>query len=314
MEPPTLLDRELSLQDATWKLLEKDPSSRNTLIELSLHLSGVALSKSELTEALELHLLLLEQATVKQLPYLWSSLGLIYSKLAQPEKAIDWYQRVVESGEKELLGDALHTTGINYRRLGQWKKGLEYSSRAADVKRYRHRAFAYQGAALSLENLGKIDEAREYFDKAVSLQPKSSEVLLNSAQNHILHRKYKKALQELSEAHKGQISENDRLAYSLVFPYDEAVCYLGLGQEDRYLEKLQEFLRVLDDLNPDTSMQKIFDHTWLPNSVEYLEAFVQTREYEFLMLVENSFTGAGEATVGQFRKTIQNRLAKNHSA
>jgi tetratricopeptide (TPR) repeat protein len=109
---------------------------------------------------------------------LLNNIGLVYDKLGQRERALQYYERTLpirrEVGDRSGEGVALNNIGAVYDKLGQREKALQYYERALPIRR---EVGDRSGEAATLSNigfvydsLGRREKALQYYERALLIQ------------------------------------------------------------------------------------------------------------------------------------------------
>ncbi len=105
--------------------------------------------------------------------------GLIYDRLGEDKKAEGHYSTAMRLKPDDP--DVVNNYGVYLCRKGRVKEGERLFLKAARNPVYRTPELAYSNAGLCLKNAGMADGARKHFERALALQPKLADALLQLA-------------------------------------------------------------------------------------------------------------------------------------
>ena len=106
--------------------------------------------------------------------------GFVYDRLGEKRKATRHYDEAVRLAKGDP--DVLNNAGAYFCRVGQYKRGEELLLQAAASALYRTPAAAYANAGRCARSDGRPQEAEQYFRKALSINPKQADALLQMAE------------------------------------------------------------------------------------------------------------------------------------
>ena len=106
--------------------------------------------------------------------------GFIYDRLQDKRKASNHYEQAVRLGKDDP--DVLNNAAVYFCRTGEYKRGEQYLLQAAASPLYRTPAAAYVNAGRCARSDGRASDAERHFRKALSLNPKQPDALLQMAE------------------------------------------------------------------------------------------------------------------------------------
>ena len=106
--------------------------------------------------------------------------GFIYDRLHDKRKASNHYEQAVRLGKDDP--DVLNNAAVYFCRTGEYKRGEQYLLEAAASPLYRTPAAAYVNAGRCARSDGRVKEAEQHFRKALALNPKQPDALLQMAE------------------------------------------------------------------------------------------------------------------------------------
>ena len=106
--------------------------------------------------------------------------GFIYDRLHDKRKASSHYEQAVRLGKEDP--DILNNAAVYFCRTGDYKRGEQYLLQAAASPLYRTPAAAYVNAGRCARSDGRVKEAEQHFRKALALNPKQPDALLQMAE------------------------------------------------------------------------------------------------------------------------------------
>src|SRR5512139_3978364 len=106
--------------------------------------------------------------------------GFVYDRLGDSRKATRHYDEAVRLAKGDP--DVMNNAGAYFCRVGQYKRGEELLLQAAASALYRTPAAAYANAGRCARSDGRPQEAEQYFRKALSINPKQADALLEMAE------------------------------------------------------------------------------------------------------------------------------------
>ena len=106
--------------------------------------------------------------------------GFIYDRLNEKRKASGHYEQAVRLGKEDP--DVLNNAAVYFCRTGEYKRGEQYLLQAAASPLYRTPAAAYVNAGRCARSDGRASDAERHFRKALSLNPKQPDALLQMAE------------------------------------------------------------------------------------------------------------------------------------
>ncbi|MBV6441072.1 MAG: Photosystem I assembly protein Ycf3 [Saprospiraceae bacterium] len=188
-----------AIQDLAWSYIYSNPDSTALLAQMELELAwkinskkwqGKALNvlggshhvKGEYVAALNEYkkalTALLEAGELKSAGALYNNIGLIYRERGNNSKAIEFYQKHLEIGERlkdnGILSSANNNLGTVYSDLGNYPKALEYYEKGLQLA---EKASDKSGIAIGHNNIGsvymiekKIPQAIEQYQKSLVIR------------------------------------------------------------------------------------------------------------------------------------------------
>ena len=117
------------------------------------------------------------------------TIGTAYSRLAQFDKAIEYYKRSLktslEIGDQRGEGSALGNLGICYRCLGQIEKAIECFEQTLAISQEigdrEGEGSCHANLGICYVNLGQIEEAIEYHEQALAISQETGDRMLEGA-------------------------------------------------------------------------------------------------------------------------------------
>lgn len=113
-------------------------------------------------------------------PNVHTALGLLYERLAQPERADDHYGRAVKLAPQDP--EVLNNYAVFLCRRGQAPRGEKMFLQAAANPLYRTPEVALTNAGVCARGAGRTVEAEQYLRRALSLKPAFADALLPLAE------------------------------------------------------------------------------------------------------------------------------------
>ena len=149
------------------------------------------------------------------------TLAAAYYRLAQIEKAIEYYQRALailkETGDREREGALLGNLGAAYANLGQVEKAIEYYQQALEVAKdigdRENEGIWLGNLGVTYRNLGQVEKAIKHYQQAL--------VIVKDTDN--------------------RIGEGNQLG-------NLGVAYSDLGQVEKAIEYYQQALVIAKDI------------------------------------------------------------------
>ncbi len=106
--------------------------------------------------------------------------GFIYDRLNDRRKAQSHYDQAVRLGKDDP--EVLNNAAVFFCRTGDYKRGEQYLLQAATSPLYRTPDVAYSNAGRCARAGDRPKEAEQYFRKALALNPKQPDALLQMAE------------------------------------------------------------------------------------------------------------------------------------
>jgi type IV pilus assembly protein PilF len=173
--------------------------------------------------------------------------GFIYDALKDERKARSHYDQAVRLGKDDP--DVLNNAAVYFCRTGDYRRGEQYLLQAAASPLYKTPAAAYTNAGRCARADGRARDAEQYFRRALAIDPKQPDALLQMA--------------EVSHSTGNGLQARAFLErYASVAPATSATLWLGrrielgLGdtaQAQRYAQ------RIKDEFPMSTEAGKLFD-------------------------------------------------------
>jgi len=113
-------------------------------------------------------------------PNVHTALGLLYERLAQPERADDHYGRAVKLAPQDP--EILNNYAVFLCRRGQAPRGEKMFLQAAANPLYRTPEVALTNAGVCARGAGRTAEAEQYLRRALALKPAFADALLPLAE------------------------------------------------------------------------------------------------------------------------------------
>lgn len=113
-------------------------------------------------------------------PNVHTALGLLYERLAQPERADDHYGRAVKLAPQDP--EVLNNYAVFLCRRGQAPRGEKMFLQAAANPLYRTPEVALTNAGVCARGAGRTAEAEQYLRRALALKPAFADALLPLAE------------------------------------------------------------------------------------------------------------------------------------
>ncbi len=113
-------------------------------------------------------------------PNVHTALGLLYERLAQPERADDHYGRAVKLAPQDP--EVLNNYAVFLCRRGQAPRGEKMFLQAAANPLYRTPEVALTNAGVCARAAGRTVEAEQYLRRALALKPAFADALLPLAE------------------------------------------------------------------------------------------------------------------------------------
>lgn len=113
-------------------------------------------------------------------PNVHTALGLLYERLAQPERADDHYGRAVKLAPQDP--EVLNNYAVFLCRRGQAPRGEKMFLQAAANPLYRTPEVALTNAGVCARTAGRTAEAEQYLRRALALKPAFADALLPLAE------------------------------------------------------------------------------------------------------------------------------------
>lgn len=113
-------------------------------------------------------------------PNVHTALGLLYERLAQPERADDHYGRAVKLAPQDP--ETLNNYAVFLCRRGQAPRGEKMFLQAAANPLYRTPEVALTNAGVCARAAGRTTEAEQYLRRALALKPAFADALLPMAE------------------------------------------------------------------------------------------------------------------------------------
>lgn len=127
-----------------------------------------------------------EVKNISDLSSLYSNLGILYNKMGEKGKALDYYEKSIELLKNEgnefafLLGSSYNSIGAYYAQNGPFEKGVEYlkegieQMEAGEEREWDYNTIAatYNNLGTAYKHLGDYDKAFESFKQSIDLHEK----------------------------------------------------------------------------------------------------------------------------------------------
>ena len=106
--------------------------------------------------------------------------GFIYDRLQDQRKANSHFEQAVRLGKDDP--DVLNNAAVYFCRTGEYKRGEQFLLKAAASPLYKTPAAAYVNAGRCARSDGRASDAEKHFRKALALDPKQPDALLQMAE------------------------------------------------------------------------------------------------------------------------------------
>lgn len=106
--------------------------------------------------------------------------GFIYDRLQDKRKANNHFEQAVRLGKDDP--DVLNNAAVYFCRTGEYKRGEQYLIEAADSALNRSPDVAWSNAGRCAKADGRTKDAEQHYRKALALNPKQPEALLQLAE------------------------------------------------------------------------------------------------------------------------------------
>jgi type IV pilus assembly protein PilF len=106
--------------------------------------------------------------------------GFVYDRLGETKKASGHYERAAKLSKNNP--DVLQNVAVHLCRTGQYKRGEKYLLEVGASPLYRTPAIAYTNAGRCARADGRPADAEQHFRKALSLNPRQPDALLQMAE------------------------------------------------------------------------------------------------------------------------------------
>ncbi len=117
----------------------------------------------------------LETKNVQLLGHCYFLLGKIYSEKGEHDKAIDFYQKALDTPGYDTPGDTLNNMGIACANKGEYDKAIDFYQKALDTPGYDTPGETLNNMGVAYRELKKYEEALKCHKKAL----KSKDIVKN---------------------------------------------------------------------------------------------------------------------------------------
>jgi len=138
-----------------------------------------------------------------------------------------------------------HMNAINYNKLKQYSRALEYTKKVLQVSDVEHTSMNYSNVGYVYHNIGKISDYRNsisYLEKALEINPKRKEVLLNLGYSYFKTSQFAKAKSIFEKTSFLKTDKKYTYPINDLCNYYQGVCNLKLGHTEKALHQLNLFL------------------------------------------------------------------------
>jgi tetratricopeptide (TPR) repeat protein len=163
----------------------------------------------------------------------YSGLGNIYSNRQKYDKAIVYYDSLLERNPEDEV--ALANKGHAFFHLGRFSEALACSDKALEID--QQDAVAWSVRALILSELGKLDDAIASHDKAIELDPKEWVFWYNKGNTLSSSGMHEEAI----ECYDKALELNPGVKYALI---NKCSALYKLGRFDEVLECIDNALKM----------------------------------------------------------------------
>lgn len=106
--------------------------------------------------------------------------GFIYERLGEKSRASAYYEEAARLGKDSP--DILNNVAVHLCRTGEFERGEKYLLQVAASPLYRTPAAAYTNAGRCARDGGRLKDAEQHFRKALTIDPKQPDALLQMAE------------------------------------------------------------------------------------------------------------------------------------
>jgi tetratricopeptide (TPR) repeat protein len=198
------------------------------------------------------------------------SIGVLYSDLGKPDKALEYLQKAKKiyekQGNKQGFSDSLMVIGIAYKDLKKYNQALENFQKALEMA---EEIYDKRGITYALGNIGSVYEtlkdyqkALEYYHECLKIEKKIGDkrkmalTFLAIGSCHTQLREYSKALGNLQQALN--IGKEIKVKALLKMSYENfSRFYAARGDHKKALEYYQLFHQTDEEILNEKSSQQI---------------------------------------------------------
>jgi len=124
-----------------------------------------------------------------------AAMALVFQSEMEPELADEHFRRALSSSSKGVgRTRILNNYGSFLYEQGRYKEAMKRFNKASDDSMYAGRPRVFENLGLAALKLNKTDKAQEYFERALRLDPKRPQALLEMAEMARVKNEYTKAL------------------------------------------------------------------------------------------------------------------------
>jgi type IV pilus assembly protein PilF len=154
-----------------------DPNKKQIAADANIQLGMAYLEQGDVVTAKQ-KLLAALNLTPKY-PPVWYTMGYFLEATGETQKANEYYLKAIDLAPHN--GDALNNYGTFLCHTGKTKESIHYFIEATQDPNYLENAAAYENAGLCALKIPNLVEAKQYFSKALTQDPKRVRSLIELA-------------------------------------------------------------------------------------------------------------------------------------